>query len=96
MFKVLSQQLRGILTTGFERHFTDESFKDIDYHHLNMFKRNLTKMPGKLSLAQESEPAPQRTLLQDISLTTVRFFFGQINLAFWSLSRASTFFYKNK
>ena len=32
MFQVLSQQLRGTLTTAFERYFTDEDFMDIDQH----------------------------------------------------------------
>ena len=32
MFKVLSQQLRGTLTTTFEKHFTIEDFKDVDQH----------------------------------------------------------------
>ena len=32
MFKVLSQQLRGTLTTAFKRYFTVEDFKDMDQH----------------------------------------------------------------
>ena len=32
MFKVLSQQLRGTLTTAFERHLTIEDFPDLDQH----------------------------------------------------------------
>ena len=32
MFKVLSQQLQGTLTTAFERHFTIEDFTDVDQH----------------------------------------------------------------
>ena len=32
MFKVLSQQLRGTLTTAFERHLTTEDFPDMDLH----------------------------------------------------------------
>ena len=30
--KVISQQLRGTLTTAFERHFADEDFTDMDEH----------------------------------------------------------------
>ena len=32
MFKVLSQQLRGILKTAFERHLTIEDFTEMDQH----------------------------------------------------------------
>ena len=32
MFKVLSQQLQGTLTTAFERHFTIEGFMDMNQH----------------------------------------------------------------
>ena len=32
MFKILSQQLRGTLTTAFERHLTIEDFTDMDEH----------------------------------------------------------------
>ena len=32
MFKVLSQQLRGTLTTVFERHLTIKDFTDMDQH----------------------------------------------------------------
>ena len=32
MFKVLSQQLRGTLTTAFERHLTMEVFMNMDQH----------------------------------------------------------------
>ena len=32
MFKVLSQQLRGTLTTTFERHLTTEDLTDMDQH----------------------------------------------------------------
>ena len=32
MFKVLSQQLRGTLTTVFARYFTVEGFTDMDQH----------------------------------------------------------------
>ena len=32
MFKVLSQQLQGTLTTAFEIYFTVEDFKDVDQH----------------------------------------------------------------
>ena len=39
-----------------------------------------TKMPGKLSFTRESVPDHRRTLLQDISLIIVCFFFTQINL----------------
>ena len=82
MFKVLSQQLRRISTTVFERYFTAENFTDMDHHHLNIFKQKSTKVPGKLSFTQESEPAPQITLLQDISLIIGCFFFAQINPVF--------------
>ena len=49
---------------------------------LTIFKRKSTKVPGKLSFTQESEPASQRTLLQSISLIIVCFFFAGINLVF--------------
>ena len=32
MFKVLSQELGGTLTTAFERHLTIEDFTDMDQH----------------------------------------------------------------
>ena len=32
MFKVLSQQLRGTLTTAFERHLNTEDFTDMDQY----------------------------------------------------------------
>ena len=32
MFKVFPQQLQGTLTRAFERHLTNEGFKDIDQH----------------------------------------------------------------
>ena len=96
IFKVLSQKLRGILTRRFERYFTVENFTDMDHHHLNIFKQKSTKVPGKLSFTQESEPPPQRTLLQDISIIIVCFFFAQIDLVFWRSSRASTFLYKKQ
>ena len=32
MFKVLSQQLQGTLTTAVEIYFTVEDFKDVDQH----------------------------------------------------------------
>ena len=32
MFKVLSQQLQGTLTTAFERYFKVEDFTDMDQH----------------------------------------------------------------
>ena len=68
MFKFFSQQLRGTLKTAFDRHLTVENFTDMDHHtclfffHF-IFKQKSTKVPGKLSFTQESEPAPQRALL---------------------------------
>ena len=76
MLKVLSQPLRGTLTTAFERHLT------VFYGHGSCHVRKIIIVSRKLSCTQESEPAPQRTLLQDISLIIVRFFFAQINLVF--------------
>ena len=32
MFKVLSQQLRGTLTTAFKKHLTSEDFRDLDQY----------------------------------------------------------------
>ena len=32
MFEVLSQQLRGTLTTAFKRHLTSEDFTDLDQY----------------------------------------------------------------
>ena len=49
---------------------------------VNIFKRKSTKVPGKLSFSQTSEPALQRTLHQDISLIIVWFFFSQKSLVF--------------
>ena len=37
MFKVLSKQLRGTLTTAFERHMTIKNFTDMDHHRCQLF-----------------------------------------------------------
>ena len=37
MFKVLSKQLRGTLTTAFERHMTVKNFTDMDHHRCQLF-----------------------------------------------------------
>ena len=49
---------------------------------VNIFKQTSTKMPEKLSFLQKPEPDLRKTLLADISLIIVYFFFAQINLLF--------------
>ena len=74
IFKVLSQQLRGTLTNRILKKpynwkfYGHGSSKVAIFSWLNIFKWRTTKVPGKLPFTQESEPASQRTLLQDISL----------------------------
>ena len=41
MFKVLSQQLPGTLTTAFEIYFTAEDFTDMDQHMLILSSVNM-------------------------------------------------------
>ena len=70
MFQVLCQQLRGTLTTAFERHVTvlqiysPGSTYVLILSWVNIMKRKSTKFPGKLSVAQKSKPALDRTLHQ--------------------------------
>ena len=39
MFKVLSKQLQGTLTTAFERHFTNKDFMDMDQHEYQAYTK---------------------------------------------------------
>ena len=51
MFKVLSQQLRGTLTTAFERYLTIEDFTDMDQHRCRAWTFDLL-LYASLSLTQ--------------------------------------------
>ena len=72
MFKVLSQRLQDTLATVFERHFAVKNVTEIVHHTfkplnkilswLHIMKQKLTKLQGKLSVAQKSKPALRRTL----------------------------------
>ena len=58
IFKVLLQQLQGLLTTAFEtihyswRYYGHESPHELMFSWVNIFKQKSTKVPGKLSLTQ--------------------------------------------
>ena len=78
MFKVLSKQLWGILTTTYERHFP---VKD-----LNIMKQKLAKMPAKSSFSPKYKPVLQISLHQNQKQNLAfhwllyTFFFFQANL----------------
>ena len=44
MFKVLSQQLRGTLTTAFERHVTIEDFTDMNQHRCQVCTKTFVSL----------------------------------------------------
>ena len=48
MFNVLSQQLRGTLTTAFERQFTAEDFMEMDKQNANSFWTKIDKSGWKI------------------------------------------------
>ena len=85
ILKVILSQLFS--KQHFERHHTVEDFMDLDqdrceFFHQDLSKHNQTKINegiGKLSVAQKSKPAPQRTLhctkTDGISFIFIRFFF---------------------
>ena len=52
MFKVLSQQLRGILTTAFERHVIIEDFTDMDQRMCQTYTKTFKLLYASLSLRQ--------------------------------------------
>ena len=53
IFKVLSQQLRGTLTTAFERHLANENFTDMDHHRCRSFTKTFDLLLyASLSLKQ--------------------------------------------
>ena len=65
MFKVLSQQLRGTLTSTFERHLTVEDYTSMAtlsttyvliLSWVNIMKRKWVEVHWKLLVAQKSEP----------------------------------------
>ena len=80
------QQLRGTLTTVFEmtpyswRFYRHQSTYELTLFSVNIFQRKSTKVPGKLSFTQQSEPAIRRIFHRDISLIIdCMFLFSQIN-----------------
>ena len=54
MFKVLSQQLRGALTTAFERHLTIEDFMDMVQYRCQACTKTFDFLYDSLSLKPAS------------------------------------------
>ena len=88
LFKVFSQQLRGILTIhlkdALQLKILRTSINLRDDSFLSKYQEKSMNVPGKLSVTQKPNSVFQRMFRQGISLIIILFFFSQTNVIFKS------------